>query len=272
MKHNPLPGRHVEGIPIKKQFGQHFLRDQQVIDTMIGSVDLTPESSVFEIGCGDGFLTRSILNNLCTRLRVFEIDPDWAAYVTEHYPDPRLEMVTENILDVNFPEQFVSHQPWVLLANLPYQITFPLLFKLQKYRSFLQEGVIMVQDEVAHKLLKSSGRDYGFVSLFFQHYFTWKSLVKIPPAAFFPPPKVNSRLLHFIPRIVTTPIPHEEEFWKFVKSCFAQPRRNLKNNLKTIFFQYQRPQPDTPYDNLRAQQMNFEQFLNVWNKIYEPHP
>jgi 16S rRNA (adenine1518-N6/adenine1519-N6)-dimethyltransferase len=267
MKRNSLSGRHLEGIPIKKQFGQHFLRDQQVIDTMISSVALTSERSVFEIGCGDGFLTRSILNNPCARLRVFEIDPDWAAYVTEHYPDPRLEMLTENILDVDFPEQFTSHQPWILLANLPYQITFPLLFKLQKHRSLLQEGVVMVQDEVAHKLLKSSGRDYGFVSLFFQHYFTWKSLVKIPPTAFFPPPKVNSRLLHFIPHTSTTPIPDEDQFWKFVKSCFAQPRRNLRNNLLATPYLTKFPQ-GTSYDNLRAQQMTYENFLEVWNKIY----
>lgn len=253
----------IDGIPIKKQFGQHFLRDEYVIDTMLSAVTLTPESSVFEIGCGDGFLTRAILQQPCARLWVFEIDPEWAQYVTQHYANERLHLFTENILDVDLATRFKDHQPWTLLANLPYQITFPLLFLLQRNRALLREGVIMVQDEVAHKILKQSGRDYGFVSLFFQYYFTWTSLIKIPPTAFFPPPKINSRLLHFVPRTELTPIPCEDQFWKFLKNCFAQPRRTLRNNLMATPF-HDRLKQGTPYDNLRAQQMTFENFLEIW--------
>ena len=86
----------------------------------------------------------------------------------------------------------------------------------------------MIQEEVAQKIVKTSGRGYGFPSLFFQHYFEWKLLEKVPPGAFFPPPKVYSRLLYFKPKKMLQQIPDEAEFWEFIKHCFAQPRRTLK--------------------------------------------
>ena len=148
------------GIAVKKQFGQHFLREQWVVKEITHAVALDKESSVFEIGCGDGFLTEAILAEPLARLWIFEIDPEWAQYVTQKYgSDTRLVMHEANILDVDF-SVFEQHAPWTLLANLPYQITFPLLHLFQKNRAYLKEGVIMVQEEVAQKIVKTSGRGY----------------------------------------------------------------------------------------------------------------
>jgi 16S rRNA (adenine1518-N6/adenine1519-N6)-dimethyltransferase len=252
---------YTAGIPLKKQFGQHFLRQQSVIDEMIAAVDLNERSSVFEIGCGDGFLTRSILKQDIARLWVFEIDSQWAEYVQKTYPDERMSMFRDNILDVDF-SRFEPHKPWILLANLPYLITFPILHLLQRNRDLLQEGVIMIQEEVAQKLVKKSGRGYGYPSLFFQHYFELKLLQKISPGAFLPPPKVYSRLVHFKPKTIMTPIPDEEHFWKFIKLCFHQPRRTLKNNLAQS--QIDLSKIPEKYILLRAQQMNMEDLLHIW--------
>lgn len=157
---------YAAGIPLKKQFGQHFLRQQSVVDAMIAKVDLNKNSSVFEIGCGDGFLTRSILSTEIARLWVFEIDAHWVDYVKKTFPDERMTVFQENILDVDF-SRFQENKPWILLANLPYLITFPILHLLQRERALLQEGVIMIQEEVAQKLVKTSGKGYGYPSLFF---------------------------------------------------------------------------------------------------------
>jgi len=258
------PAPFIEGRAVKKQFGQHFLRQQAVIDAMINAVALTPQSSIFEIGCGDGFLTRSILAQKIERLWVFEIDHDWVDYVGNKYPDARMTIFEENILDVDF-SRFKPQAPWVLLANLPYQITFPILHLLQRNRELLSEGVVMVQEEVAQKIVKSRGRGYGFISLFFQHHFALRLLIKIPPIAFFPPPSVDSRLIHFKPRTDAPVIPQEEKFWAFIKLCFLQPRRTLKNNLGhthyNIFIE------NSPYAALRAQQMNMQDFLALWHII-----
>lgn len=250
-----------QGIPLKKQFGQHFLREQHIVDNIVGAVDLNDQSSVFEIGCGDGFLTRTIIQAPLARLWIFEIDPDWVSHIKKTVHDPRITVFHENILDVDFG-RFEQDAPWTLLANLPYQITFPILYMLHKNRHLLKEGVIMVQEEVAQKILKSSGRGYGFPSLYFQHFFEWKALDKIPPTAFLPPPKVFSRLLYFKPKKNVEPIVQEEEFWKFIKFCFKQPRRTLRNNLVQTHYTMSKIPEETLA--LRSQQMQMEDFVKLW--------
>ncbi|HEX2978308.1 MAG TPA: 16S rRNA (adenine(1518)-N(6)/adenine(1519)-N(6))-dimethyltransferase RsmA [Candidatus Babeliales bacterium] len=254
----------AHGIQIKKQYGQHFLRWQVVIDHMIERVSLDKNSSVFEIGCGDGFLTRSILKQPIKQLWVFEIDPQWADFVRKSMPNKRMTIYEQNILDLDW-SIFEPDQPWTLLANLPYQITFPILHMLQKNRHLLHEGVIMVQEEVAEKLLKSHGRGYGYPSLFFQYYFNWEKLDKVPPQAFEPPPKVHSRLLYFKPKENVAPIPDEPAFWDFIKMCFRQPRRTLRNNMQQTHFDISIISEELLA--LRAQQMNIDDFLTLWKKL-----
>lgn len=256
----------IAGIVVKKQFGQHFLRDQSVIDHMLQAVQLSATSSIMEIGCGDGFLTKSILHQTkCARLWVFEIDAEWVTYVKNMLPDARLTIFEENILDVNLAERLTAHAPWTLLANLPYQITFPILHLLQKNRTLFTEGVIMVQEEVAQKIVKKSGKGYGFPSLFFQRYFSWQLLDKIKPGAFLPPPKVDSRLLYFKPKTTIPTIDQEDEFWKFIKLCFHQPRRTLKNNLQQSHYDMNLISAETLA--LRAQQMSMNDFVYIWHQL-----
>ena len=239
------------------------MRDKNIVSAMIEHVKIDDTTSIFEIGCGDGFLTEDILETNCARLWVFEIDPEWAKYVQENLgSDERLTIFTENILDTDF-SRLEDFKPWILLSNLPYNITFPILHMLQRNIKLLKEGVVMVQEEVAQKILKTSGRGYGYPSLFFQHYFHWKLLDKIPPESFFPPPKVNSRLLYFKPKKDIVPIPEEEGFWRFIKMCFRQPRRTLYNNLKQTHFDIAKISQETL--KLRAQQMSMDDFLELWH-------
>jgi len=258
----------AHGITLKKKYGQHFLRAQQYVESMLNHVTLTDQSSIFEIGCGDGFLTRSIQKKPHARFWVFEIDHEWAEYVKHLYPDPRMTMFEENILDNDF-KAFEPSAPWTLLSNLPYQVTFPILHMLVKHRHILKEGVVMVQEEVAQKIVKTSGRGYGFPSLYFQYFFNWQLLDKVPPTAFYPPPKVESRLLYFKPNVQLVPIPDEEHFWQFIKRCFSQPRRTLKNNLQS--FHYDLAAIDPTILALRAQQMSMKDLLTLWSTIHASH-
>ena len=231
---------------------------------MFDAVTLTDKTSVLEIGCGEGLLTRAILRHPVARLWVYEIDQEWAHHVEKTIDDTRLKMHLENILDVDL-DVLKPHAPWTVLANLPYQITFPIFHRFQEYRRYLKEGVVMVQEEVAQKIVKTSGRGYGYTSLFFQYYFEWKLLEKVPPSAFYPPPKVFSRLLYFKPIKNPTPIADEEGFWQFVMVCFKQPRRTLKNNLKSSHFLVEKLS-----DKLllkRAQQLDMKELLTVWGAI-----
>lgn len=250
----------------KKALGQHFLRKQSVVDHMIEKVDITPKTSVLEIGCGDGFLTRSILGQTnCKKLLVFEIDPEWAEFVQKQLPDERLEIKLANILDIDL-STLGEQKPWVILANLPYQITFPIFFLFQRYKNIFQEGVVMVQEEVAQKIVAKRGKPYSATSIFLQYHFTFELMEKIEPEAFSPPPKVFSRLLYLKPRYDQPAIPDEEEFWKFVKLCFRFPRQTLKNNLKSTHYDYEKI--DQELLQKRAQQLSFDEFLGLYRKLF----
>ena len=256
---------YLQGIELKKRYGQHFLKDRTYVDRMIEAVHLDSTISVMEIGCGEGILTGAILENSCKKLQVFEIDRQWAEHVQQKYgSDDRLSITLNNVLDERWDE-LQSQAPWVLLANLPYQITFPILYLLQKNREMFLEGVVMVQEEVAQKIVKTSGRGHGYSSLYFQHYFDWKLLDKIAPEAFYPAPNVFSRLLYFKPRKEVQEIPNEVEFWKFIKLCFNQPRRTLRNNLAQSHFDLQRL--DENRLKQRAEELSMDEMLQVWQLL-----
>lgn len=253
----------ANGIFLKKRLGQHFLRDGLVTHDMIERVEVEG-MPVLEIGCGDGFLTRAILRQPVDRLQVFEIDSEWADYVRKSISDQRLSVANVDVLRADF-EILSADAPWLILANLPYQVTFPILHRIQAHRALFKEGVVMVQEEVAQKIVKTGGRGYGYPALFFQHYFDWELLQLVRPDAFLPPPKVNSRLLYFKPRVITDPILDEENFWKFIRQCFSQPRRMLKNNFVGSI--YDATKIPARFDNLRAQQMSMADLREVWDAV-----
>ncbi len=269
-KNNQKPYRksqEEENLPRKKKgLGQHFLRKQSTVDNMIAQVKISPETTVLEIGCGDGFLTRSILSQtIAKQLRCYEIDPEWATYVKEHVKDPRLDLQIKNILQIDFAAELESCLPIVILANLPYQITFPILFIFQKHKHLIQEGVVMIQEEVAQKIVASHGRGYGPTGLFLQHHFELKLLEKIEPGAFSPPPKVFSRLLYLKPKTALLEIPDEEQFWDFLKLCFKSPRQTLKNNLRSTH--YDISLISESLGKKRAQELVMEELVELWNLL-----
>lgn len=255
----------------KKGLGQHFLRKQSVVDHMIEKVEITPETSVLEIGCGDGFLSKSILEQTtCKQLRVYEIDKEWVDFVRNSIKNERLEVKHENILDVDLST--LEAQPrvgspgsWVMLANLPYQITFPILFLLQRHKKMFSEGVVMMQEEVAQKIVAKRGKPYSATTIFLQYHFDWELMEKVDPEAFSPPPKVHSRLIYFKPKYDQKPIPDEENFWKFLKLCFKFPRQTLRNNFRSTHYDYEKLSPEQL--GLRAQQCSFDDFLKIWDLV-----
>ena len=253
-------------IPLKKKaLGQHFLRKDSTVFNMINRATITKDTSVLEIGCGDGFLTRAILENTpCKKLVCYEIDPEWAAYVRKSVKDPRLEIRLKNILEVDL-SVLQSEGPWVILANLPYNITFPIMSMLEEHRSLFKEIIVMVQEEVGQKFAAEYGRSLSPVPFFYQHRFSIKLMEKIEPAAFNPPPNVFSRLVYFKPILEPLVIPEEEAFWKFLKLCFNSPRQTLRNNLRTTHYDLTLLEEELLAK--RSQQLDFANFLSIWDKV-----
>lgn len=263
-----LEAEELEKLPFKKKaYGQHFLRNQAVVDRMIDTVSVSPETSVVEIGCGDGFLTSAILlQTKCKNLFVYEIDPEWIEYVEKKIRDSRLKIKHDDILQVDLDKDLNTYKPLVLLANLPYQITFPILFKIQKCKDLFQEGVVMVQEEVAQKIVAARGKKFSPTTMFLQRHFEWKLLDKVAPGSFIPAPKVFSRTIYFKPKFDVPEIPHETEFWAFLKLCYRSPRQTLKNNLKTTKY-ITHHKLSAELLALRAQQLTFDDFVSLWKDI-----
>jgi 16S rRNA (adenine1518-N6/adenine1519-N6)-dimethyltransferase len=251
----------------KKKFGQHFLRNNIVVDHMINRVVITDKTPVLEIGCGDGFLTKAILTQTpCKQLWSYEIDYEWAAYVQEHVRDKRLSVIEKNILEEDWEKALTADAPWVMLANLPYQVTFPILFFVKAHKHLFSEGVVMVQEEVAQKIVARTGKQFSPTTMLLQYHFSWELLDRVPPSFFVPPPKVTSRLLYFKPLLDQQPIPEEELFWKFVKACFRSPRQTLRNNLRTTHY-LDTQIIDNSKLSLRAQEFTFKDFLILWQNF-----
>lgn len=250
----------------KKQFGQHFLRDHTPIDCMLATLKPSRDDTVVEIGCGDGVLTRAILNQSpCKALHVFEIDPEWAEVVRAQIDDKRLSIRVGDVMSVDFNEALSAHQPVILMANLPYQITFPLFEKLAYTNGLFKGGIVMIQEEAAQRMVATSGRRYGSISLFLQYHFDFTLHMLVPPQAFNPPPKVNSRLIQFTPRTDKQPLPEPHKFWKFVRACFITPRQTLRNNLKRSGYDWHKLDDATLA--LRAQQCVLNDFIAMWHQI-----
>ncbi len=246
--------------------GQHFLRKSSVVEAMIRkTLGATTGAVVLEIGCGDGFLTEKILaKTTCKKLVCLELDQNWANFVSKKVQDPRLLVLNVNALEACWSE-LSPGEPMVLLANLPYNISIPIVKKLRHYAALFAEGVFMVQEEVAQKFVAKTGRNFGSISVFLQHVFDFQLMEKIGPEAFSPPPNVDSRLVYFKPKARKPLIDDEENFWKFVRLCFTAPRQMLKNNLKGHSFDLKIIEQKV--SGLRAQQINFEQFLDLWNSL-----
>ncbi len=250
----------------KKIFGQHFLRQFSVVQEMIDKVN-AKKKTILEIGCGDGFLSKAILSQSgCTKLIGLEIDPQWAQVLRDTIKHPNFDLHEGDVLSFDF-DSLKVHAPLVLLANLPYQISFPILFKLVKHKNLFAEGVFMVQEEVAQKLVAKKGKGYSQVTMELQHHFEFSLLSKVAPEAFSPPPKIFSRTVHFKPKQNVSEIPEESNFWKFVKNCFGHPRQTIKNNLKKKY------QGNPWIENLpseflsmRAQNLKMVDFLAIWEE------
>lgn len=214
----------------RKRFGQNFLRDQHVLDRIVAAADLRPEDRILEIGPGPGALTGRLLATGLPVLAV-EIDRDLGMALQERQAE-NLDIRIGDALRLDWDELLQS-PPYKLVANLPYNISSQILFKLLDHRQAFRRLVLMFQKEVGERLLaQQNTRDYGILSVLMQTWFHIERVVKVPPRAFFPPPKVDSVVLRFDPLPEPRVFLHDEALYrKLVKSAFAQRRKTLRNSL-----------------------------------------
>lgn len=214
----------------RKRFGQNFLRAPHVIAGILAAAELAPEEEVVEIGPGLGALTEPLLE-AGARLTAFEVDRDLATALVERRA-PRLTVHFGDVLQADWPA-LLANPPYKLVANLPYNISSQVLFKMLDHRDLFSRLVLMFQKEVGDRLLAGPAtRDYGILSVLVQNWYAVTRVVRVSPGCFFPPPKVESVVLRFDPRPQPlAPVADEDAFRRLVKAIFAQRRKTLRNGL-----------------------------------------
>lgn len=210
----------------RKRFGQHFLRDRAVLSRIVDALALTGTETVVEIGPGRGVLT-DLLAERAGRLVAIEIDRDLAAHLRARYVGrANVEIVEADVLSV--PLGRVAGEDFVLAGNVPYYITTPILFHaLERPRP--ARAVYLVQREVAERISAVPGsKTYGALSVNVQAVAAAELVMRVPPGAFQPPPRVDSAVIRVTPRPDPVVAADEERrFRSFVQAAFGLRRKQM---------------------------------------------
>lgn len=216
----------------RKRFGQHFLTDQSVIADIVAAIRPQAQDSMVEIGPGQGALTAP-LAALLRHLHVIEIDRDIIAQLRIAYPPARVSVHAGDVLDFDFS---TLPQPLRVVGNLPYNISTPLLFHLAGYAERIRDMHFMLQKEVVERMVAPpGGRDYGRLSVMLQYRFDMQLLLEVAPAAFSPPPQVDSAVVRLCPRPPSQLTALSDAMLtQVVRRAFSQRRKTLRNSLAGV--------------------------------------
>ena len=223
------------GLFPKKRLGQHFLVDRNILNKVIRTAQVEKGDVVLEVGPGLGEMTL-VLAQHAKKVIAVEIDSKLAVILKQKVKDfSNVEVVQSDILKMDF-NLFLKKEGHLIkvVANLPYQISTPLLFRFIESKEAFSTLTLMLQKEVAERMVASPGRkEYGPLSIFIQIFSDVSIRFFIKPSAFFPPPKVESAVVHmsFREKPVVS-LGDEEWFKKIVKGCFGYRRKTLMNALK----------------------------------------
>lgn len=223
------------GLIPKKKWGQHFLIDRNIINKIIQTANIREEDVVLEIGPGLGEMTAG-LSKKAKKVIAVEIDSLLVEILENKMKDyPNVEVIKGDILKLDFNELLRREKvPVKVVANLPYQISTPLLFRFIESKKLFLTLTLMLQREVAERMVAPpDGKEYGPLSIFVQWVSDLRIRFFVNPAAFFPPPKVESAVIHVVwkekPMVDTK---DEEWFKKIVRGCFGYRRKTLINAIK----------------------------------------
>ncbi|MBU1355290.1 MAG: ribosomal RNA small subunit methyltransferase A [Candidatus Edwardsbacteria bacterium] len=219
----------------KKKYGQNFLTSPAVAEKIVTAAELKSTDTVLEIGPGKGVLT-SLMTDRCRKIWAVEIDPRLVETLSAMFgQSEKIKIVNQDILQYDLDEIIKeSGRSFKVVANLPYNITVPILEKLIESRQRIASIIVMVQKEMADRLsAKPGSKDYGSLSIFIQYHLTVEKLFNVLPGSFFPKPKITSSVIKLTPHKMPPVILEEEgDFFDFVRLCFSQRRKMLRSVLK----------------------------------------
>lgn len=231
------------GHTARKRFGQNFLHDQQIIQSIVAAIYPQPDQFLLEIGPGLGALTEPVAEQV-DQLTVIELDRDLAKRLRHHpFLQQKLQVIEADAMQFDFAQlfeqqQLASKQQKIrIFGNLPYNISTPLMFHLFQYHHLIQDMHFMLQKEVVKRLCASpNSKAYGRLTIMAQYYCQVMPVLEVPPSAFKPAPKVDSAVVRLVPH-QQLPYPVKDIAWlnRVCSQAFNQRRKTLRNALSHLF-------------------------------------
>ena len=221
-------------IKMSKKLGQNFLIKRGIVDEIVHAAELTPGEPVLEVGPGIGTLTQGLAQSgadvtaIELDRRLLEVlDTTLASY-------DNVRIVHGDVLKLDVPT-IMNHKPFKVVANLPYYITTPIIMSLLESKLPIERLVVMVQKEVALRMMAKPGtKDYGALSVAVQYYTEPDIVLDVPPKSFLPAPAVTSSVIRCVLRDKPpVDVIDEKLFFRVVKAGFAQRRKTFANTMKT---------------------------------------
>ncbi|HPI26084.1 MAG: ribosomal RNA small subunit methyltransferase A [Candidatus Cloacimonetes bacterium] len=214
-----------------KELGQHFLTDGSIADAIVDLADIQKGEDVWEIGPGPGILSAALLASGAT-VRAFELDKRMAELLGSRF-QANFALVLKDILKVDWTAELAAYPvPIKLVANIPYQITSPLLYMLEEHSASFQCIVLMLQKEVAERLAANPGnKSYGPLTLRLGLKYDTQIKIMVSKENFDPVPKVDSAVVLMRPRAIPALIEHPDVYRRVITAAFAHRRKTLRNNL-----------------------------------------
>jgi 16S rRNA (adenine1518-N6/adenine1519-N6)-dimethyltransferase len=243
-----------------KQFGQNYLTDKNILRKIAEEVNPSPEDNLLEIGPGTGALTE-FLYIYNKNFNAIEIDTRVTEDLQVRFPE--LNIIQQDFLKSDLmPLYNMKGRKLRIAGNIPYNITSPIIFKIIRNSSIISDAVLLVQHEMALRMVPVKGtKDYGILAVLLKYFADVKYVFKVSPNVFYPKPKVSSAVIHLF--LKKDYHPEDEDFIKIVKAAFGKRRKTLKNSLRSsIFgeFDFERSGVDL---SKRAEQIELEDFLKL---------
>lgn len=262
-------------IKMSKKLGQNFLIKRGIVDEIVHAAELTPGEPVLEVGPGIGTLTQGLAQSgadvtaIELDRRLLEVlDTTLASY-------DNVRIVHGDVLKLDVPA-IMNHKPFKVVANLPYYITTPIIMSLLESKLPIERLVVMVQKEVALRMVAQPGtKDYGALSVAVQYYTEPDIVLDVPPKSFLPAPAVTSSVIRCVLRDKPpVDVIDEKLFFRVVKAGFAQRRKTFANTMKTTGLSKDRIEELLEKANIDGQRrgetftlQEFADVANVWASL-----
>lgn len=268
-----------ESFRIKKHLGQNFLVDQNILEKIVTEAKVTPETDVIEIGPGFGALTEILLSR-SRRVLAYEIDKELIPILKRNFSKAEnFILLHQDILDAVIDEDIEKHLPGathvVVIANLPYYITTPILMRFLETSHRTDKLILMMQSEVAERVTsRPDTKDYNALTVVINYRAETKTLFQVPRTVFIPQPNVDSTVVEIRVREHMAEIPADEpRFFTLVHQCFTQRRKTLLNNLRQALPDWPRTDIETLLAtcgldlNVRAEALDIPDFIRLTNEV-----